>query len=309
MIRRQEELRILLNNFLPLHEITYAETEKKEILGLEFYISGVAVKVKDSFESFGSSCSMIADPLHLAGYECIERYIVQSKITPNLTSKYCRFALSNGVAIHSSPEQAKENANFELLERNAILLSWYFDTPIKRISSIEKNIFPQSFTEEYDVYVCCFSEESNHCVTGIFAFPQNNVNPLLYGFGCDKNLELSIAKSKKEFISRMGFLWEEIADTANQDRKSGLYHQDFYLDSANHHHLRQWLNSKKYPHPDFIKYKITKTSFTNLTPNHWKKKLHIFRAKSQNSIPLFFGEVPKEHFDFPFRCDIPHPIT
>jgi ribosomal protein S12 methylthiotransferase accessory factor YcaO len=72
---------------------------------------------------------------------------------------------SNGWAAHPSEAQAKLNAIFELVERDAVLAQWYSKTPFLRLTSAEfpENLQRWASTElaisEYPELIVLFSTE------------------------------------------------------------------------------------------------------------------------------------------------------
>src|SRR5690348_14027286 len=112
------EVTELLKGFLPPHEITYLEEEEHTLLGLTFKSAGVAVKLSNGLEVFGSSSSELESPLGYAAFECLERYALLQRPKEAVTDEKFKLSLSNGVALHSFRAAAEESALLELVERN-----------------------------------------------------------------------------------------------------------------------------------------------------------------------------------------------
>lgn len=304
-----DKVKQTLKRYLPDHELTYCEVEDHEILGMKFQNAGVAARLHDNLDVFGASSSFTESPLMFAAYELLERFAILSRpiVRHELDSDTFRSSISNGVAIHKTIEEAKMNAQFELLERNEILKSWYFNTPVEHLPVSSLGEMSAEAHEHYEFALVDFSTIQNVHVIGVFAFPKNPSVNLVYGFGSASDLHEAILKAKKEFITRLGFLWgesfEEEVPVNTPD-----FHQNFYLRPENLCHIKEWLFGSLSTKKSLEKYQLKDMDFVNITPLNWGGDFFVVRAQSHDVIPLFFGQPPKQLFDFPFRCDIPHPI-
>ena len=307
-----QNIKDLFKQLLPPHELTYCEVDVHSILGLHFQTAGVAVKLETGLECYGSSSSFLrAPPLMFAAYECLERYAIHNQLSPPLEGKTFRNSLSNGVAIHQNFFEAKKAAYLELLERNEILKSWYFNTPIRHINLSAEYYFSAEMIDQYDLHFVDFSSIPDCFVVGIFALPKiPSLNPI-YGFGSGLNESEGIFKARKEFLTRLGFLWGETPAYEDQlgDIRTPNFHQEFYLRHENLQHLRDWLQEDRKQKKNFNKYQVRDLNYENITPNAWGSKYPVIKATASDSIPLFFGLPTPELFDFNYRCDIPHPIV
>lgn len=298
----------ILKKYLPAHEVTYCDVENHNISGLEFMSAGVAVKLENGLEIFGASSALDISPIRLAAYECLERYVIQTmpRDTTHETQDF-KWSISNGVAIHSSYELASHNAYYELLERNEILKSWYYNTPIKHLSHSLN--FPENLQKSHKMLVADFSTIEGQYVIGVFAIPLDDKHNLVYGFGSGCDLNLAIQKANKEFVTRFGFLWGEEASNEVMSSCTPDYHQEFYLKKENLHHIEEWLFGHRFEKQYVSEFQLKGTEYVNITPASWKDDFSVLKAISKDSLPLFFGLPPRQLFDFPFRCDIPHPIV
>jgi len=296
-----------LDRHLPPHEKLYFETENKNILGFEFDISGIAVKLESGEEVYGSSSSFNNSSIQLAAYELLERYVGIKNLC-NTEPGDTYFSFTNGMAIHQDSSKSKKNARLELIERNEIMKSWYFNTPIKKLDYNANLSFPNDFLEKYEVSIFDHSNIDGCFVVSIFAFPKNDSFNLIYSFGAAESLLEAVEKSKKEFLTRLGFLWEEKPHLENIQRNTSSYHQEYYLMSENWSELRKWLFENVHRKKKLSKYECQEIQFLDLTPNGWKDSTFVFKAIGKDYIPLFFGNPPAEKFDFTHRCDIPHPM-
>ena len=299
-----------LRQFLPEHEVTYCDVEENEILGLKFKNAGVAVTLHDGLEVFGSSSSQAGSPLIFAAYELLERYVVLTQSTDNKTheSDKFKYSVSNGVALHDTFVKAKDNAYFEMYERNEILKSWYYNTPIKRLPNSLLGEMSTEMVNLYEFFVADFTDGHGAPVIGVFALPNMKEMNFICGFGSGQTIEEAVQKAKKEFVTRLGFLWGELPGDEIKIVNSPGFHQDFYMRHENLNNIREWLFGQKYPKKKSSSHQMKDVYYVNITPSGWESHFSVVRARSVDAIPLFFGYPPKQIFDFPYRCDIPHPI-
>lgn len=194
-----------------------------------------------------------------------------------------RYALSSGVAFHQNFEMASHHAQKELLERDAVLASWYgLSMPKKAV------ITNQPFPQCYHLELYQFETLNDFVTTMTIARPIDGKSPLLYGFGCDRSLEAAEKKSTEELIQRIGFLYNEEREENMPFEPSALYLQEYYLNPKNHHRLDDWLMGK---HFSGIKRSRQNAEiyFVELTPKEFTNAC-VLKAISQQTIPLIFGK-------------------
>ena len=299
----------ILEQLLPPHEVIYCDVESHDVLGLNFKAAGVAIKLESGQEVYGASSSEKDDPLIFAGYECLERFVIQGLPKEDkFQSVDFKWSLSNGIALHDTYEEACENSYGELFERSEILKSWYFNTPV-RIIPQDMEAFSSELATHYEIIVADFSTDPKRHAIGYFALPKNSKVHLVYGFGSSSDLQKAILKAKKEFITRLGFLWGEEVSESEVPKNTPDFHQEFYLKPENGHHIREWLFGTKFGKKEYLGFQLKDVSYVNITPAEWQGKFYVTKATSKDCIPLFFGMAPQHIFDFPYRCDIPHPIV
>lgn len=296
-----------LRKHLPPHEVVHCEAERLETPGRDLFVAGIAVRLEDGLEIFGSSSAGDDSCLLLASFEVLERYVVlKAKSYESHNTERFKLSISNGVAIHQSEELAKQSALLELVERHEILKSWFLNSPIKDIIAENSYVGPREI-QGYEMKAREFSTDSRYSVIGIFAFPFDKSKAPIYGFGSSFSLLSASEKAQKEFWMRMGFVGEEIVNECPGFSCTPGYHQDFYLYPGNTKHLLEWLDVKNkadavmYPPIEYI-------GFANLTPPEWQD-LYVMKAVSKGHLKLFFGDASFADFDITHRCDIPHPIT
>ncbi|HXH75626.1 MAG TPA: YcaO-like family protein [Bacteriovoracaceae bacterium] len=302
-MKTKKEVETYLKHFLPPHNVTHCETKKHNILNLPFQISTVGAQLKDGKEIFAISSSM-DDAIS----ECLKKYALHARKTELIEGPPYKYCLANGVGIHPDFQRASQDAYLELFERNEILKSWYYNTPVRRIPFNASDEFTSDFTSQYDLVMVDFSTKSTCHVLGLFGFPKSREFNLIYGFGTALTLQESTLKAKKEFIKRLGTLTGENPQSGHLDKKSGLYHQNFYLMPENCNLISEWVLDHKLEKKKCSMFLAGKPKFLDITPESWKPQLHVVKSSCSDLIPLFFGGPPLEIFDFECRCDIPHPI-
>lgn len=295
-----------LRKYLPPHEVTHCESEELMYAGKKIVCSGIAVKLENGLEVFGSSSAEDESALMLASFELLERYVILSSFKQcELPNDRYKRSLSSGVALHSDKAVAMNSAFLELVERNEILKSWYLNTPVVEVTEKAPYLGVRCL-KGYEVRAFEFSTDSRFSVVGVFAFPENQYKPPVYGFGSDLYLQSSLKKAEKEFWTRFGFIGDEIVSDDPSFSATPGYHQDFYLNPKNIHYLKEWLmgGSKT----ACRRFSLSDVSFEVLNPETWND-LHVIKASCEEALQLFFGDAPRSSLNLTHRYDIPHPIT
>lgn len=304
VLKMKTQVQTLLNNFLPAHSIEYCETERTILFNEPITTSGIVIKFKDGRELFGAASSLTNDnPLMIAAYECLERYLILEQKDKQQNNK-TYFTPSNGLALHENYEKACQNAQFELIERSEVLKSWYLNQPAEALSNSN---FSKEFLDEFEIWSFDFSNIEGVFVVGVFAQRREDGGQFYCGFGSSNDLPSAKLKAKKEFLTRLHFLMDQPLEPLDSiPRNTGLYHQEFYLHSQNQEYLKDWFDAigasnliKKSHFP--------KIKFKTISPSHWKD-FCVVKAYSNEATPLFFG-IPPKSFDIKYRYDIPHPIA
>lgn len=209
---------------------------------------------------------------------------VQTKkeLIPQSENSNWRFAISNGVAIHQDFEKASNHAMRELLERDAILASWYGLTSPKKVAC-SNQVFPKSYHLEFYQFETLNGYYSAMCL----ARPLVESAPLLYGFSCASSFEIACNKAQEELIQRIGFLFNEVGETELRFEPTALFLQEYYLRKENHHKIYDWLEGK---HGAIGRASRDATiCFIDLTPQSLEN-LTVVKALSDETIPLIFGQ-------------------
>ncbi|MBF0313737.1 MAG: YcaO-like family protein [Oligoflexia bacterium] len=226
--------------------------------------------------------------------------VIEKKIVfPSSDNCEWRYSLSNGVAIHTDVNMAMEKAQAELVERDAILRSWYGETLPQEIVGAAKEIGSEVITalaDRYRIKIYKFvdiSPDSALNVLGVFAFPINpsKNSPMVYGLAADQVFEVAMEKSLQEMLQRLVFLeGEENEIELPPFAPSPLYHQEIFLRSAGIEELKGWLSGRHYRkksvYPSAMPSEIY---FVDLTPVA-AKSFVVMKAISRNRVPLIFGK-------------------
>lgn len=208
-------------------------------------------------------------------------------------------AKSNGVAIEQSWEKAAARAVWELAERHLLLESWLGIRKPRRLPNAALQ-HASVLSELYDIQCVTFgvvkaaSSEVHSC--GVFLFPKNEKNPLIFGFGAALEEGVALIKAETEALQRLSFLWsEEIPTTPPELAPHALFHQDFFLVPNKMLLIKKWLNG------DFLNVnqkKPTNTLAIQLVDlsRYAPDGLQLARAVSPDAIPLMFGCYQKREF-------------
>jgi hypothetical protein len=220
---------------------------------------------------------------------------------PNEAPELRRYSLSNGVALHRTPEAARASALAELVERDSVLRSFAGGPAPKRLHAAEA-LFPLAeMTVTHEPLVVRFSATPPHCVAGVFGFPRHADVPLFYGFAAATSEEAAVSRAIQEAVQRLGFLLgEPIPSHPPELAPTPDFHQELYLCPDNHSVLRDWLEGRRErltEHPVH-----GEPRFAILTPRSLDGAVCLVRALCNGMRPLVFGanDDPSTH---------PHPIA
>ncbi|HEY2733508.1 MAG TPA: YcaO-like family protein [Polyangiales bacterium] len=194
-----------------------------------------------------------------------------------------RTSLSNGVALHRSWTRACEAALAELVERDRVLRSFRGEfSPRKipaRIAALRAG---------YEVEAYAFGPASlAHRAVGLFLFPREPSDPLVYGFAAARDAKSALAGATREALQRLAFLHgEALPKSPPRAAATPDYHQAYYLYPPHRQKLRRWLArrgaGKRAP-------REIEAQFVDLTPPDLAGGLKIVRALSADALPLQFG--------------------
>ncbi len=253
-------------------------------------VFGICFKQPDRF-IFGSGVGS----LERAYFELQERMAALDAVDVSVTThEHYKASLSNGLAAGLTRSGSRARAYYELLERDAVLRSWYGWSQPKPIPDAHEPL-PSEFYETKLVEFPLHARHHPSACAGYFGFPRNNDNPLVFGFGSGPELGSAIESARRECVQRLAFLWgEEIPEREPEFQCTAGFHQEWYLYPAHHGVLRDWLEGGN---PCTKKVEPTTEvsagpTFSDLTPPHLKGRMHITRATDTGLLPLLFGADP-----------------
>lgn len=223
-----------------------------------------------------------------------------------------RYARSNGVAAHGTFEEAQLAARRELIERDAVLRSWYGECTPAAVA-IPKEILDEGLCSAYSFEAYQFATQcADTIVTAVFAFPKIVNKNRAYGFGARSSRSESIENAMRECMQALGFLFEEGFSKNEPDfSPSPAYHLEYYLRPEGTQRIRSWLEGahRKYFKRSYPAMNFEEVGYVDLTPENLRGKMCVVKAIDPTFIPLVFGAcdqfAPK---DFPVKLRI-HPIA
>lgn len=308
-----------------------AETffERARVAKLELWMTGLVAKGAADDIVTGSAAQAEGFPVDRAYFELIERASlllarkqqrlneraydyerlgtldVAQVFPPDADPSVRRRSLSNGVALHRSWQAACDAALNELLERDAVLSSFFGQHAPQRVDAAGGTA-ATALREQYTEEVFTFGVTTSSVTTGVFLFPREaHVDPLAFGFAAARDLDESRAAAEREALQRLAFLTGEPLPTADPEPSAvPEYHQDYYLYPQHHARLRRWLTgaftrdgSSRSP------IERDRVTFVDLTPPSLQGRVFVAKAQSALATQLEFGP-PK-----PDEPPYPHPIA
>jgi hypothetical protein len=201
------------------------------------------------------------------------------------------------VAIAPTWSEAARRAQWELVERDRILRSFYGDIPPKR-APVELARIPRSLTTHFSFRAYSFDTGSSDGirVAAVFGFPKSlsGPDPLVYGFAARGTLDDSVASAAGECIQRLGFLFgEEIPSSPPDPAPTPDFHQEHFLFPGHHEKLQRWLRGEHVMYRGCLRAPPMGASeemlFADLTPPALDGRLFVAKALPRGHVPLAFG--------------------
>jgi hypothetical protein len=313
-----EQVQIGENSHLNLVGLSLQPTGLPEITASA---AGLSVEKDKSFD----------DSLFTRAYfELIERSAIllaeKNDLSGSLFSKssdegFWKYSKSNGIAAHIEWDKACYSAVLELIERDAVLRSWYFNSPPMQIKT-PPHLLSSPLNGLYEIKVFQFQTphqfqtegqvQTEISVIGAFGFPKQNTAPLFFGFGAHKDLSKAIDHAVQEGYQRLGFTWGEAPpEEPLAENPTPFFHLNYYLLPEKMDLIRRWLEGALRSETSFShsQKKTSEIRFTDLTPASLKGKCFVVKADSDSYMPLTFGKWhpwvgPQLGVDL-----FPHPIS
>lgn len=202
-----------------------------------------------------------------------------------------RWSRSNGIAAHTNAVQAIHSAEYELLERDHILRSWFCSLkPRPAVQPLEIVTWGGYCFETFE-----FTPENQAIsVSGVFGFHPDLNQSVVFGFGAGRSPQESTHKAQKEALQRMAFLWgEPLPETNTPLDGSPDFHLDWFRRPHQRQRIERWLsgnapdlsikNLPHYPHP------LSHEGYIDLSMPHLAHRVTVVQAVAPDKMQLFFG--------------------
>jgi hypothetical protein len=223
------------------------------------------------------------------------------------------YSKSNGIAIHTERELAMATARYELVERDAVLQTWFSKKPVEDWTSEFAPAEFQVLAPSYSFRILRFDSRSSDYVFGVFGFPKSDSCPFFCGFSAAAKAETAMLKATDEALQRLGFLWgEEIAHIVPELTATPMYHAEYYAVTKNWKNLRSWLLEARPnlpPSSAFGPRSLSDSAFVylDITPEKLRNQWYCMQAFGSETWPLVFGQG---YYESRTSADFPlHPIA
>lgn len=289
--------------------------------------AGLAARREGCGEATGSAAAIGRSPLDRAYFELLERVSildamrVRSRRWPLLDAggtvageakteelfpesdapDEWRYARSNGVAFHSTFEQARDHALWELAERDRVLRSWYGGAAPVRTDLPGEETLPSPDAHDWRGYVLpdarptCWTATVRVAV--VVGFPRRPSVPLAIGFGARPRAVAALSAAAREAVQRVAFLWDEaVPEQPAMGPPSPALHLDWYLCPSNHGRIHDWLAGEhaRFGGASHLPEGVSAPLFADLTPHSLRGRAFVIKAMSSDVVPLTFGFGPEE---------------
>ncbi len=220
-----------------------------------------------------------------------------------------QFSLSNGCALGRDTLATCEKATFELVERDALLKSWYGESLPYFMPDLVRCPELTSIRSLYEGRTYAFPSRAiatkHTAVIGVFLFPKESNLPLVYGFGAAFDVPSAHRKALDETWQRLGFLsMDPLPDQEIVFSPTSYYHQEIFLRPGADMLLQRWLSGDQVKTLRGLSDPID-VQFIDLTPKDYGD-LRVIKALSSNALPLIFGRHPDYAHDPIYAI---HPIA
>lgn len=310
-----------------------------EVAGVELFLVGLVASREDGGDVVGSAAEPGSFAVARAYFELLERCAVLDALEKNVStyslldaagnrigdaneqrvfpatseSDPWAYSKSNGVAAGPDWQSACRSARAELVERHAVLISWYGLAQPSKLHVVADTTFA-ALGELYDVETYAFpAADESLDVFGVFGFPKAPTSPLIIGFGAGLDRAEAALRAQRECLQRLAFLWgEAIPDEEPAFNKSPDYHQEYFLWPAMHERLRNWLGGGHLGRATLRPSESGASEahyFVDLTPTHLEHTaFRVAKAMATYELPLVFG---RGHPLFDVRDErlLVHPIA
>lgn len=273
--------------------------DKVSIADITFEMIGFSSQKNEKTMVTGSAaaCSPFKnDLLERAYFELLERSAVIDYLADHKNDgETYRYSKSNGVAIHTSLELAKKAAKNELIERDALLRSWFqneaperiYDLPFEIQNLVDK--LEPYYSFEFYLFHSSLSIATNSFVTASFAFPKDSKANFCYGFSCRSTLPEALRKSFLENLQSLTFLWGESFDEELNFSPTPSFHQAYFATEQGLESIKHWLHQKNKKVP-CLAHVVPDFKYEDITPEHLKGVAFAVKATEPHALLLIFGK-------------------
>lgn len=215
-----------------------------------------------------------------------------SEAAERLVGQYNNLETSNGMSAHLTMELSKQNAEFELIERDIFLLHFYAQIPFTQFNDSEKYKIIQHypFINKFiemgiDFYFCKLIEEKEKIGVCVFAFGENYHIPwgMCFGSAVSSSLQMAFSKSLIECLRHLiPLISEECQQDLNLDEFNNLKHHDA------EEHFKLGLNLD---YADWFKKCFLKSSLQKVHLTQFSKQSSFVRLTTPaifENLPLYF---------------------
>lgn len=301
--------------------VTDSFCEGATAAGLQLELVGLVAQGLDSrgevLTATGSAAELGSRPIERAYYELLERtYLLQALGAPRAwpvvsavgaalrtiehlelfppvpteAAGRVQYAKSNGVALGPSFEFAAARARLELLERDAVLRTWYGQGRPRSAQELASGVVQPELEIFYDVRL--YDIPGDGVFTGVaVAFPKVASAPLLLGFAAREHRDEAVSAAYAESLQRLGFLWgEDIPESEPPFATTPDYHQELYLWPAKAQALRAWLSGDHERYQDLLPAQTPiEIAYVVLGSGGGASGVFAVKAVSAQCLPLVFG--------------------
>lgn len=233
-----------------------------------------------------------------------------------------RRSYSNGVACAQDWASACQSAWHELIERDALLRSWYGQLRFQPCEGAEPWLGPFELAGAYYRAQSYWLAHCGAVVAFVVAWPLEQPQlpapatgvPLVYGSAARGTLTEAQQAASRECAQRLGFLWgEPLPQEVPELAADPAYHQECFLVAGAASRLRAWLQGE---HANFgvdvdsppTQASIAQAHFVDLTPASARERYVVVKAEHGALLPLVFGKGHPHCRDLPQALEV-HPVA
>ena len=230
----------------------------------------------------------------------VDAVYYQRGIQHRLSRLPCIWASSNGVAVHSSKETAVQSATLELIERDALMTTWYGKRVVRAIpdeylTQVIGNRLRFWQSAGYQVSVLDISTDTVPVVV-VLIHSMRKKPALSSGSAAAETYEIALRKAFAE-AELMALTWSKRDPCGIKPEAVGTVddHGALYADPAYRHHVEWLLDSERLTTLPKVVMSVTQAVhrvnpwIVDMTPARPNIGLHVIRAIAPDLLPINFG--------------------